>query len=313
MNSMSSNKLPAVNISQRELKPGTSSWCSIRTQVRQALQEYGCFEAVFIDFSQDLHTAMFEALKDLFDLPAETKSSNNLDEPFQAYNGSSPHMPLSESMAINHVLDTDRLQAFTNLMWPPHGSSDFCESVQSFVSQVADVEQMVKRMVFESFGVADNFDSMQESSCYLLRVMKYRAPQMNENSLGFITHTDLSFVTILCQNDVNGLEIQTRDGEWISVMPSASSFVVIIGDAFMAWSNGRLYSPPHRVVMNEGETRYSMGLFSFSKSIVQIPEQLVDEEHPLLFKPFDNIGLRHFVRSEQAQKVQSGIKAYCGL
>ncbi|KAF9613007.1 hypothetical protein IFM89_004861 [Coptis chinensis] len=312
MECKASHRLPIINFTGEELRPGTSSWCLVRKDVRQALENYGCFEAVCDRNSADLQTVFFGALKNLFDLPTETKLKNTFDEPFRGYTGSSPLVPLYESMAINDALVLERLENFTNLMWPD-GNPSFCKNVYSFIRQISSMEQMVKRMVCESFNVEQYNDTLEESTYYLLRVMNYRAPRMNETNVGLFPHTDRTFITVLSQNQVNGLEIQAKDGDWIGVTPGASSFVVMIGDAFMAWSNGRLYCPPHRVRMNGGNTRYSMGLFSFSKCIVQTPEELVDEEHPLLVKPFDHMGLRHFVNTREGPKDESVIKAYCGV
>lgn len=63
--------------------------------------------------------------------------------------------------------------------------------------------------------------------------MKYREPQEDEGNMGFIPHKDKSFMTILHQRQVKGLEIKTKDGEWILIDPSPSSFIVMAGDACM--------------------------------------------------------------------------------
>ncbi|KAF2301082.1 hypothetical protein GH714_019966 [Hevea brasiliensis] len=56
-----------------------------------------------------------------------------------------------------------------------------------------------------------------------------------------------------------------------------------------AWTNGRLYSPYHRVMLSGSKTRYSAAFFSVPKEgyIIKALEELVDEDHPLLYKPFD--------------------------
>ena len=66
-------KLPVIDFSveSQSLKPETPQWDRLRGQVRQALEEFGCFEAVFdkqINHS-DTQRALFEAFKELFDLP----------------------------------------------------------------------------------------------------------------------------------------------------------------------------------------------------------------------------------------------------
>lgn len=70
------------------------------------------------------------------------------------------------------------------------------------------------------------------STNYLLRVMKYKGPQTNDTKLGLSTHSDKNVVTILYQNQVEGLQVMTKDGKWICYKPSSSSsFVVMIGDS----------------------------------------------------------------------------------
>ncbi|KAG5016296.1 hypothetical protein JHK82_021964 [Glycine max] len=88
-----------------------------------------------------------------------------------------------------------------------------------------------------------------------------------------------------------------------------------VGQYPMAWSNGRLHSPFHRVIMSGNEARYSAGLFSIPKggSIIKAPEELVDEEHPLLFKPFDHVEFLKSYYTEQGQRDQSALRTYCGV
>lgn len=89
-------------------------------------------------------------------------------------------------------------------------------------------------MIFESYGTEKYYDSYISSTTYLLRLIKNRAPQGDEPNLGFVNHTDKSFTTVLRQNGyVNGLEVETKNGEWISVEMSPSIFVVMAGDALM--------------------------------------------------------------------------------
>lgn len=89
-------------------------------------------------------------------------------------------------------------------------------------------------MIFESYGVEKYYNSYISSTTYLLRLIKNRAPQGDEPNLGFINHTDKSFTTVLHQNGyVHGLEVEMKNGEWISVEMSPSIFVVMAGDALM--------------------------------------------------------------------------------
>ncbi|XP_042502951.1 probable 2-oxoglutarate-dependent dioxygenase AOP1 [Macadamia integrifolia] len=304
-------KFPTIDFSKEDLKPGIGNWEMVREQVREALEEYGCFEVFTNEVPLELHEAIFAAAEQLFDLPVETKLRNTSKKPLFGYIG---HDPIHhESLCIDEAPVLEKAQSFTDLIWP-EGNSAFCEIAYSFSKGVMKLEHTVTKMVFESFGVEKYHQSFIRSTNYILRFIKYPGTQTNnECKVGIGTHTDKNLLTILHQNQVNGLEVQTQGGEWIKFTPSPSSFIVLVGEAFMAWSNGRLHCPRHRVMISASESRYSIGLFSVGKGIIQSPDELVDEEHPLLFKPFDNLGLISFYQTEEGHKAESTIKAYCGL
>mmetsp|Transcript_110 Transcript_110/g.288 ORF Transcript_110/g.288 Transcript_110/m.288 type:complete len:187 (-) Transcript_110:113-673(-) len=61
-------------------------------------------------------------------------------------------------------------------------------------------------------------------------------------------HTDYGSITLLAQDGIGGLQVRSRDGEWISVPPIHRSLVVNVADLLMRWSNDTLRSTEHRVV-----------------------------------------------------------------
>lgn len=97
---------------------------------------------------------------------------------------------------------------------------------------MAELDQTVTRMVFENYGVEKYYDSNIASTGYVIRFGKYKEYQNYDPKKGFPTHTDKSFTSILQQHHVNAFEVQTRDGEWIGLDPTPSSFFYMAGDAF---------------------------------------------------------------------------------
>ena len=87
-------------------------------------------------------------------------------------------------------------------------------------------------MILESLGVEKYLEEHLGSTNYLLRVMKYNGPQTTETKTGLNAHTDKNILTILYQNQIDGLEVQSKDGQWISLKPSRGSFVVLVGESF---------------------------------------------------------------------------------
>jgi len=93
------------------------------------------------------------------------------------------------------------------------------------------LDQIIRKMILESLGVEKCLEDHMNSANYRLRAMKYKGPQTSDTKVGLTPHTDKNFVTILYQNQVEGLEMMTKDGQWISYKPSSSSFVVVLGDS----------------------------------------------------------------------------------
>ncbi|XP_010542274.1 PREDICTED: probable 2-oxoglutarate-dependent dioxygenase AOP1 [Tarenaya hassleriana] len=308
-------QLPVIDFSGKNLKKGSKEWECTRSDVRKALEEFGCFEASFDKIPLHLRREIFGCLEELFDLPLQTKLRNVSKKPFHGYVGQYPQVPLYESMGIDDADLPDQVLSFTQKLWP-HGNHHFSNTIQSFAEQLSELDITIRRMTLESFGLEKYIDEHLESTNYLLRAMKYKGPDTEETKLGLNAHTDKNIVTILYQNHVEGLEVQTKDNKWIKVKPSKDSFIAMIGDSLYALLNGRVHSPYHRVMMTGKEARYSAGLFSIPKAghIIYAPEELVDgDEYPRLFKPFDHVEFLQFYYTEAGQRAQSALKTYCGM
>lgn len=118
---MAEFQLPVVKFSEENLR----SWVSTREKVREALEEYGCFVALYDSVSMELSSNMFDSLKELFEVPLERKLKNVSEKPYHGYFGQNPLMPIHESMGIEDPNLLSKTQSFTNLMWPSNGNKSF--------------------------------------------------------------------------------------------------------------------------------------------------------------------------------------------
>ncbi|KAL4297110.1 hypothetical protein GQ457_12G024660 [Hibiscus cannabinus] len=289
---MDGAKIPVLDFSWQEddgTERGNESWKLLCSKVREACQIHGCFLLTYDRIPASLRQHMLAAMKALFDLPEETKTKHQNPKPYLSYQGKCPVVPLHESFGIDDV--ATRLEAareFTHHMWP-QGNPPFCEILHSMSSKMLELNFTILEMISESFGMEGKHrDELVRDGTSVFRVMKYKVPPREGQNLGLVPHTDKNALTVLCQNDVQGLEIMTKEGQWEQVMVPEDAFVVIVGDALKAWSNGRLVAAKHRVVMKGEKERYSFGLFSVPKegAMIEVPPELVDDEHPLLYRPF---------------------------
>ncbi|CAI9101307.1 OLC1v1038600C1 [Oldenlandia corymbosa var. corymbosa] len=314
MDHQNASKLPVINLSKENLKHSTCK------QVRNALEEYGCFIAVYDKtplIFLELRDSIFFIADQLFQLPLETKAKNTSKTPFFGYLGDLQGVvQLYESLGIEDATSLQQIKSFCELMWPDR-NEEFCEIIHQYANLLAELEKMVVRMVFEGYGLKELCESHINSTTFLLRLNSYRVRQPKEKIIGATAHTDKSFLTILDQDQVNGLEVKLKDQQWHAVDFLPSSFVVMAGEALRAWSNNRIQSPVHQVTMNgKNISRFSIGIFSYHNGIIHIPTEMIDEEQfPRRFKSFDHLGFVAFFANDfkLGRNSNCSIVSYCGV
>ncbi len=96
----------------------------------------------------------------------------------------------------------------------------------------------------------------------IVRLIQY-APQPEEEAdlFGFAPHTDGSFLTLLPQSKFPGLEVRTREGEWLRPPSLPGTLVVNTGEMLAHYSNDRFKPTPHRVLNRSPNIRHAMPFF----------------------------------------------------
>ncbi len=92
----------------------------------------------------------------------------------------------------------------------------------------------------------------------------YYPPQPAEagkDQFGVAAHTDFGCLTLVCQDSLGGLQVMSREGEWLAAPPVEGALLVNVGDLLARWSNDRFASTRHRVVNSSGRERFSMAVF----------------------------------------------------
>ncbi|KAI0405307.1 hypothetical protein F4802DRAFT_597436 [Xylaria palmicola] len=85
--------------------------------------------------------------------------------------------------------------------------------------------------------------------------------EVEKKFVGLGSHTDLQLFTLLWQDSIGGLQVLTREGQWIKAPPIEGTLVVNIGDYMMRLCNDIYKSTVHRVTNESAQERVSMPFF----------------------------------------------------
>ena len=141
----------------------------------------------------------------------------------------------------------------------------FREATLEYYHTMRTFAGLVASLFAQGLGLEkDFFARFYTKPLIQLRLLHY-LPQDQHSALeggDSHAHSDAGGFTLLQQDDVGGLEIRSKSGEWIMIPPVENSFVVNIGDSMKMWTNHRFASTLHRVVNSYGRDRYSIGIFA---------------------------------------------------
>lgn len=135
------------------------------------------------------------------------------------------------------------------------------------------------------------FDDFIHNGNSILRAIHY-PPITNEpkSAIRAEQHEDINLITLLVGASADGLQILTRQNEWVGVTSLPEQIVVNVGDMLQRLTNNKLRSTTHRVVNPPrelwGTSRYSIPFFLHPKSSMSLAclEGCISGESPKAFE-----------------------------
>ncbi|KAA0694125.1 isopenicillin N synthase family oxygenase [Halopseudomonas laoshanensis] len=272
----------------------------VAAQMREASSQWGFFYLANCGMPQASVSEAFQASKDFFALPDEIKQSVAWQnaQSNRGYVGVrrerlDPSKPGDLKEAFNAAPEDRDASAARNL-WPAD-QPEFREHVETFLSDCITTADRI----LEAFAVAldqpDNFFvNAHDLHHHTLRLLHY--PPLPE---GFIAeqgesragaHTDYGSITLLFQDDAGGLEVCTRQGEWVQATPIPGTVVINTGDLMHRWTNHVFCSTPHRVNVPKAAMhrhRYSIAFFCHPNKNANIEciDSCTDASNPVRYPP----------------------------
>jgi isopenicillin N synthase-like dioxygenase len=109
----------------------------------------------------------------------------------------------------------------------------------------------------------------------VLRLLHYPPTPPNPTGLRAEAHEDINVITLLLGAEEAGLQLLTREGEWLDVNPPEGALVVNIGDMLQRLTNHVLPSTSHRVV-NPAPERAHLPRYSIPFFLHFAPDYLIE-------------------------------------
>lgn len=243
-----------------------------RMQVAQALDQ-ACKEVGFLYLRGDqFQPALFAQLCDIaehyFAQDDALKMQNYIGKsvnhsgyvPIGEEQFSSNSYDLKESYDVNYDYQGSALNY--PLLGPTQWPDD--PAFKRHVSQYYQHLKAIGHQLFRSFALAldqkeDFFDVHIQHAPSQLRLIHYPFNPQATDAEGIGAHTDYECFTLLLPT-APGLQVLTKQGEWIDIPLLENTLVMNIGDMMEILSNGKYLATKHRVKKVQQE-RYSFPLF----------------------------------------------------
>ena len=225
----------------------------------------------------ELIDGAYDAFQRFFALPNDVKMQYHLKgtggargyTPFKVETAKdSKHADLKEFWHIGREISRD--SKFADVMAPnvwPSEIPDFKQKGYDLFEALDQLGSRVLRALALHIELPENFfENKTDQGNSILRPIHY--PPITEENIPNVragAHEDINFITLLVGASAEGLEVLSREGEWLPITTEGDTIVVNIGDMLQRLTNHVYPSTTHRVVnpqnANARKPRYSVPYF----------------------------------------------------
>ena len=260
-------------------KPGALA--ATAEELRHAAENVGFFFIQGHGVPQDLIDATFEASRRFHDLPDDQKMALKANEHnigYMAYGASVSRASqvyegerkanLVSAFFLKRDLPADHPDIVNNKrfrganQWPVT-LDGFRDTANGYMNAMEALAKSMLPLYATALDLpADFFGAAFVEPQYTLRLSHYPPSDPEDNQFGLAPHTDSSFMTLLAQNQVEGLQVRRTNGTWIDAPALSGTFLVNSGDMLRRWTNNRFLSTPHRAKASTPDRdRYAIPFF----------------------------------------------------
>jgi len=295
-------RLPFDRIPVVDLAPlsGGGDPAEMAQAIHDALTNTGFMYVKNHGVAETVIGAAFDQAARFFALPAAQKMAlhiGNSGEALRGYTGvfgentdPTRTRDLKEIFDLGRAARDGKVRPFFGPNQWPGSLPDFGGVFMRYHNAMLDLALRLMRGIALALDLPEGyFAPMLREPVAIQRVLHYR-PQngvRDDSLIGIGAHADYGCLTILAQDTVGGLQVMSRDGDWIAAPPLPGTFVINIGDIMQRLTNDVYLANMHRVINTSGRERYSLPFFfDFDFDTVVTPLQgCVTPDNPAKYPP----------------------------
>ncbi len=270
-------KIPLIDMAPA-LNGGPEGRQKVADEIGQACRETGFFTIKGHGINKQMITDAYECLERFFALPLEDKNNCRTDDHLCGHqrNGySALQEENANALMGNPNMPGDLVEKFSMGVWIlddnktlPFNLADqqLADSLRQHMKNYYTACLELSDLLAELFAIAANlpedfFVTKINNSYDFLRFHGYPATaEAADTNEGLAAHVDGSLLTLLTDT-CGGLEVQTREGDWVVAETSElDHFIVNIGELMKRWTNDAWVSTMHRALLVDKKRR-SMAFF----------------------------------------------------
>ncbi len=161
-------------------------------------------------------------------------------------------------------------------IWPDDELPEFRPALQALFRALGDTGLRVLKAIAVHLGQpADFFESPVEDGNSILRLLHYPPVPPEADAVRAGAHEDINVITLLLGAQEAGLQLLSRQGEWLEVPAPEGSVVINVGDMLQRQTGGQLPSTTHRVV-NPAPDRRHLSRYSMPYFLHYRPDWLIE-------------------------------------
>lgn len=275
--------------------------------IGRAFNETGFVTIANHGLSTELIDQLYQTVQEFFALPAEVKAKYEFPEYAGQRGYTSPGKETAKGAITPDLKEfwqrgqTIRDEEYSKKDFPDNPPVVELPEFDRVTGEIYRKLEDAGRQLLQAIAIyldldEDYFEKHVFNGNSILRAIHYfpieNPDSLPDDAVRAGAHEDINLITLLIGASADGLEVLTKDGDWLPIRAKGEDIVVNVGDMLQRLTNNKLKSTTHRVVNPPRElmknSRFSVPFFLHPKPNMSLAtlESCISLEYPKAYEDY---------------------------